>query len=122
MFGSFLPSLGCMTAIKSTQVEGADIVMKSSGFRDRRVTGVTRSGRQTSGQSPGRRTRRSAVAQDYLRDGDFTHAIPLLKKSVFRVADGILRVPRREERPLRFPSANDASSRLSEELAMSATP
>src|ERR1017187_8256916 len=77
MFGSFLPSLGCLAAIKSTQVEGADIVMKSSGFRDRRVTGVTRSGRQTShnvtsGQSPGRRTRRSAVAQDYLRDGDFT--------------------------------------------------
>src|SRR5208283_4680686 len=31
MFGSFLPSLGCLAAIKSTQVEGADIVMKSSG-------------------------------------------------------------------------------------------
>ena|SRR5271165_4516694 len=31
MFGSFLPSLGCMTTIKSTQVEGADILMKSSG-------------------------------------------------------------------------------------------
>ena len=80
MFGSFLPSLGCLAAIKSTQVEGADILMKSSGFRDRRVTGVTRSGRQTShnqtsGQSPGRRTRRSAVAQDYLRDGDVTTAI-----------------------------------------------
>src|ERR1017187_5412167 len=30
MFGSFLPSLGCLAAIKSTQVEGADIVMKSS--------------------------------------------------------------------------------------------
>jgi hypothetical protein len=48
MFGSFLPSLGCLAAIKSTQVEGADIVMKSSGLRDRRFTGVTRSGRQTS--------------------------------------------------------------------------
>ena len=31
MFGSFLPSLGCLAAIKSTQLEGADIVMKSSG-------------------------------------------------------------------------------------------
>jgi hypothetical protein len=31
MFGSFLPSLGCLAAIKSTQVEEADIVMKSSG-------------------------------------------------------------------------------------------
>src|SRR5664279_5775176 len=30
-----------------------------------------------SGQSPGRRTRRSAVAQDYLRDGDFSTAIAL---------------------------------------------
>jgi len=30
MFGSFLPSLGCLAAIESTQVEGADIVMKSS--------------------------------------------------------------------------------------------
>jgi hypothetical protein len=54
--------------------------IRSSGFRDRRVTGVTRSGRQTSHnmtsrQSPGRRTRRSAVAQDYLRDGDFATAI-----------------------------------------------
>src|SRR5271165_294719 len=80
MFGSFLPSLGCLAAIKSTQVEGADIVMKSSGFRNRRVTGVTRAGRQTShnvisGQSPARRTRRSAVAQDYLPHGDFTFAI-----------------------------------------------
>src|SRR5664280_2562391 len=45
------------------------------GPRDRRVTVVTRSGQQTShdatsGQSPGRRTRQSAVAQDYLRVGD----------------------------------------------------
>ena len=32
MFGSFLPSLGCLAAIKSTQVEGANIVMKSSGL------------------------------------------------------------------------------------------
>ena len=31
MFGSFLPSLGCLAAIKSTHVEGADSVMKSSG-------------------------------------------------------------------------------------------
>src|SRR5271165_5739234 len=31
MFGSFLPSLGCLAAIKSTQIEGADSVMKSSG-------------------------------------------------------------------------------------------
>src|ERR1035438_1256251 len=74
MFGSFLPSLGCLAAIKSTQVEGADIVMKSSRFRDRRVTGVARSGRQTShnqtsGQSLERRTCRSAAAQDYLLDG-----------------------------------------------------
>jgi hypothetical protein len=30
MFGSFLPSLGCLAAIKSTHVEGADSVMKSS--------------------------------------------------------------------------------------------
>src|SRR5271165_2904071 len=36
MFGSFLPSLGCLAAIKSTQVEGADIVMKSSRVRSRR--------------------------------------------------------------------------------------
>jgi hypothetical protein len=55
-------------------------------FRDRRVTGVTRSGRQTShnvtsGQSPGRRTRRSAVAQDYLRDGDFTPTIRRIGKT-----------------------------------------
>src|ERR1035438_2501139 len=76
MFGSFLPSLGCLAAIKSTQVEGADSVMKSSGCRNRRVTGVARSGRQTShnatsGQSSGRRPR-SAVAQDYLRNGDVT--------------------------------------------------
>jgi hypothetical protein len=44
---------------------------RQSGFRDRRVTGASRSGRQTShkmtsGQSPGRRIRRSAVGQDYL--------------------------------------------------------
>ena len=30
---------------------------------------------KTFGQSSGRRTRRSAVAQDYLRDGDFTEGI-----------------------------------------------
>ena len=47
---------------------------RPSGLRDRRFTGVTRSGRQTShnvtsAQSSGRRTRRSAVAQDCLRDG-----------------------------------------------------
>jgi len=30
---------------------------------------------QTSGQSPGKRTRRSAVAQDYLRDGDLPTSI-----------------------------------------------
>src|SRR5271165_397028 len=35
MFGSFLPSLGCLAAIKSTQVEGADIVMKSRGVARR---------------------------------------------------------------------------------------
>ena len=56
--------------------------IRPSGFRNRRVTGVTRSGRQTSlnvtsGQSPVRRTRRSAVAQDYLRDGDLRPATRL---------------------------------------------
>jgi hypothetical protein len=30
MFGSFLPSLGLVGTTKSTQVEGADIVMKSA--------------------------------------------------------------------------------------------
>ena len=50
--------------------------IRPGGFRDRRVTGVTRSGRQTShnvtsGQSSGRRPR-SAVAQNYLRNGDVT--------------------------------------------------
>src|SRR5664280_2414265 len=50
--------------------------IRPSGFRNRRVTGKTRSGRQTphnvtSGQSSGRRPR-SAVAQDYLRNGDVT--------------------------------------------------
>jgi hypothetical protein len=37
---------------------------------------LTTSQNRTSGQSPGRRTRRSAVAQDYLRDGGFTTVIP----------------------------------------------
>jgi hypothetical protein len=31
IFGSFLPSLGLVGTTKSTQVEGADIVMKSWG-------------------------------------------------------------------------------------------
>src|SRR5271165_3932683 len=46
MFGSFLPSLGCLAAIKSTQVEGADIVMKSNGVPEcpisLRISPVTR--------------------------------------------------------------------------------
>jgi hypothetical protein len=33
IFGSFLPSLGLVGTTKSTQVEGADIVMKSCGIR-----------------------------------------------------------------------------------------
>jgi hypothetical protein len=33
IFGSFLPSLGLVGTTKSTQVEGADIVMKSSEIR-----------------------------------------------------------------------------------------
>jgi hypothetical protein len=66
MFGSFLPSLGCLAAIKSTQVEGADIVMKSSGFRNRRVTGVTRSGRQTSHKkTSGARRHESLLAHTF---------------------------------------------------------
>jgi hypothetical protein len=64
-------------------------IFDHTGFRDRRVTGVTRSGRQTShnvtsGQSSGRRPR-SAVAQDYLRNGDVT----ILKRHI---------APRRLER------------------------
>jgi hypothetical protein len=33
IFGSFLPSLGLVGTTKSTQVEGADIVMKSFEIR-----------------------------------------------------------------------------------------
>jgi hypothetical protein len=33
IFGSFSPSLGLVGTTKSTQVEGADIVMKSSARR-----------------------------------------------------------------------------------------
>jgi hypothetical protein len=35
IFGSFLPSLGLVGTTKSTQVEGADIVMKSCGLPSR---------------------------------------------------------------------------------------
>src|ERR1039458_7743369 len=38
---------------------------------------------RTSGQSPGKPTRRSAVAQDYLPDGDFTATIRGVVKSQF---------------------------------------
>jgi len=56
--------------------------IRPSGFRNRRVTGVTRSGRHTShnvtsGQPSGRRTRRSAVAQGYVLNGDVTLATGL---------------------------------------------
>ena len=87
---------------------------RPSGFRDRRVTGVTRSGRQTShnqtsGQSPGRRARRSAVAQDHLRHGDSHELSESDQLPARRQLESYARVRGKIEQVVRASSRHDAS-------------
>jgi hypothetical protein len=93
---------------------GESPTTRPSGFRDRRVTGVTRSGRQTShnqtsGQSPGRRARRSAVAQDHLRHGDSHELSESDQLPARRQLESYARVRGKIEQVVRASSRHDAS-------------